>query len=303
MDDEGWRPLFLRECGERSEFDVLHDGVPRWLEGSLWRWLMDRVAEGGPALILRLERRLHVELAADGDRPLGRQHTPPNALLERHWTESGPEGRLTLLDAILRDMQYRERAAIEDGDDEQAGRLLNGAQRLDAILAEGGSLWGAHPDVPAWCLVRRVNDTTAELVNSVTTPGTDAARKMKSSWTACFRHDPDYDIAYRDAVLAVEAVAIPLALPSASKATLGTVIAHIRDTVGRWSVGALDAAETASGDTLLLMLKTLWHNQERHARADGTIANVSRDEAETAVSLAITLVHWFTSGLVTRVDP
>lgn len=196
VDDEEWRPLFLRESGEKSAFDVLHDGVPQWLEGSLWRWLMDRAAEGGPALVNRLERRLHIELAADSDRPLGRQHTPPNAVIDRHWKTSGPDERLTLLDALLRDMQYRGSAAIDDSDDEQAKRFLNGAQQLGKILTEGGSLWGAHVDRPGWCLVRRVNDTTAELVNSVTAPDTDAARKIKSAWTACYRHHPDYDSAY-----------------------------------------------------------------------------------------------------------
>lgn len=208
---------------------------------------MDRAAEGGPALVNRLERRLHIELATERDRPLGRQHTRPNVLLERYWKSSSADARLTLLDAILRDMQYRGNAAFAEGDDEQAERLLQGAQQLHKILSEGGSLWGAHIDTPGWCLVRRVNETTVALVTSGTAPDTDAARKLKSSWAACYGHDPDYDNAYRNAVLAVEAVAIPQVLPDASTATLGTVIAHIRDTVDRWSVGHLDAVEPSSG--------------------------------------------------------
>lgn len=302
MEESSWRPLFVRESGEASDYDVLHEGVPRWLEGSIWRWLMDRAAEGGPSLIYRLERRLHVELALDADRPLGRQHTPPNALLERYWRVCSSDEQLTLLDAILRDMQHRGNAALEVEDDETAKRLVAGASRLNDVLAEGGSRWGAHVDAPDWGLVRRVNDTTAEMATRASSPDTDAARKIKSAWVACYRHEPDYDRAYRDAVLAVEAVVIPLALPDATKATLGAAIAHIRDTLGQWSVGALDAPQIQSSDTLLGMLRTLWHNQERHARRDGTIVDVSQPEAETAVAIAVTLVHWFTAGLVEKRD-
>jgi hypothetical protein len=261
---------------------------------------MDRAAEGGQPLVSRLERRLHIELATSTDRPLGRQHTAPSALIERHWKASDPDDRLTLIDAILSDMQDRGSDAIDNDDEEVAEGLVRAAQQLHTILSEGGSLWGAHVGPPGWCLVRRVNDATAELVQVVVAPNTDAARKIKSAWVACYRHDPEYDGAYRAAVLAVEAVAIPLALPGATKATLGTVIAHMRDTLVRWSVGNLDAPDIASGETLLAMLKTLWQNQERHARSDGTIVDVSREEAEAAVSLAVTLVHWFTAGLVSK---
>jgi hypothetical protein len=101
-------------------------------------------------------------------------------------------------------------------------------------------------------------------------------------------------------VLAVEAIVLPVAIPNNKRGTLGTAVAHIADTVDRWTVGGLDADQQASGATMLAMLRTVWHNQERHARADGTIRDVSQTEAETAVLLAVTLVHWFGSGLVKR---
>lgn len=152
-------------------------------------------------------------------------------------------------------------------------------------------------------MVRRVDDTTAELVEIVGSPRSDAARKVKAAWQACYRHTPDPDSAYREAVRAVEAVTIPVTIPDSPRASLGGVIAHVRDTLPRWSIAGLDASEIDSAQTLLDMLMTLWHNQERHARADGTIVDVSQAEAEAAVTLAVTLVHWFTTGLVTKCDP
>jgi len=56
----------------------------------------------------------------------------------------------------------------------------------------------------------------------------------------------------------------------------------------------------ASGETLAATIRTLWHGQQRHARSDGTVVDVSLEEAETAVGPAVCLVQWFTSGLVVR---
>jgi hypothetical protein len=60
----------------------------------------------------------------------------------------------------------------------------------------------------------------------------------------------------------------------------------------------LTPRKSTPAHVLVSMLQLLWHNQERHAQPDGTIVDVTQDEAETAVTLATTLVHWLTSGLV-----
>lgn len=303
MNDSPWRPLFVRGADGGTEFDVLHEGLPGWLLGSVWRWLMDRAAEGGQPMVYRLERRLHVTLAEPKDRRVGTQHTAPNQLLDRFWQTKDDRDRLVLIDAILYDMQVQARERFDGGEREKAEQLLRAAQQLGEILAEGGSAWTTWAEASDWGLVRRVDEATAQLVEIVAAPNTDAARKVRAAWSACYRHEPDPDAAYRHAVLAVEAVAIPLVLPDAARGTLGTVVAHIRDTVPRWSVGGLDAEQIASGETLYAMLRTLWHNQERHARSDGTVVDVARAEAEAAVSLAVVLIHWFSTGLVVRTDP
>jgi hypothetical protein len=50
------------------------------------------------------------------------------------------------------------------------------------------------------------------------------------------------------------------------------------------------------------MMRVLWKSQlDRHGTDNEAVPiEVSKDEAETALHLAITLVHWFTSGAVTR---
>ncbi len=302
MDEQAWRPLFDRDNEEQTEFDVLHEGIPHWLDGSLWRWVIDRGSEGAPSIITRLERRLHMTLAEPGDRRLGTSHTAPSELLDRYWALADDNRRLVMIDALLADLQIRAKAAADSRDRSTMMQFVGAADRLQAMLAEGGSAWGVHTAPPAWGLTRRVGEATQALVERISRPDTDAARKIRAAWHACYRHDPDPDAAYRQAVLAVEAVTIPVTIPGSTRASLGGVSAHIRDTLPRWSVAGLEAKEIASGQTLYDMVRTLWHNQERHARPDGSIVDVSQAEAEAAVSLAVTLVHWFTSGLVKKSD-
>jgi hypothetical protein len=43
-DDEtpGWQPLHVRDPSAVAEYEMLVEGIPEWLERSLWRWAMDR---------------------------------------------------------------------------------------------------------------------------------------------------------------------------------------------------------------------------------------------------------------------
>lgn len=291
VDAPSWQPLNVRDTPAAVEYEVLADGIPEWLERSLWRWAMDRAVRTS-GLAHKAERLLQIKLP----QPEAGEH-----VFNTYWESVGDIERLTLLDFFLRDLEDAFEDAKKDNDRVRLVEIVEAAVRLDESLAEGGSIWRQTFE-PYWGLVRRVNEATQALVESASSPSTDAARKIASAWNACFRHEPDYDRAYRDAVLAVEAVALPLVIPDNKRGTLGNVVAHVADTVGRWTVGGLDSEQQASGATLLGMLRTLWHNQQRHAQSDGIILDVTKAEAESAVALAVTLVHWFASGLVGRTD-
>jgi hypothetical protein len=286
-----WRPLNVRDTADAAEYDTLVEGIPEWLERSLWRWVMDRAVRASD-LTRKAERLLRVRMP----QPKANEH-----VFQAYWTSSGDEDRLRLIDFFLRDLQE----VCEDPDSlltyERLAEYQAPVRQLDEILVQGGSIWRTTTE-PYWSLTRRVDETTRALVELVSTPKTDAARKITSAWHACYRHEPDYDLAYRDAVLAVEAVALPKVIPNNNRGTLGHVVSHLADTRTRWTVGLLDADQQQSGESLLAVLRTLWHNQQRHAQADGRIIDVGRREAEVAVSLAVTLVHWFAEGLVERLE-
>lgn len=170
---------------------------------------------------------------------------------------------------------------------------------LAQMLTDGGSLWRFEAE-PHWCLVRRVTESAEQQYAAATSEGSDSANRLRMAWTACYRQSPNYDEEYRNAVLAVEAVVLPMTIPKDTSGTLGKAIRNAKDTSARWAVGGLAGQEPSGVDALVDMLELLWKNQERHARSDGRIVDVAGPEAEIAVSLAVTLVTWFNAGLVQR---
>jgi hypothetical protein len=111
-------------------------------------------------------------------------------------------------------------------------------------------------------LERRVDDTAvAAFERTAATASDEASMHLRRAWSATYGRDPEPSRGYGDAVRAVEAVACPLVLPDDPKPTLGKVIARLR--------------EPDTRDQLLA-------------------------ETEAAVSLAVTLVQWFSSGFIQR---
>ena len=94
-------------------------------------------------------------------------------------------------------------------------------------------------------------------------------------------------------------MAIPVVSQSNKKATLGTVIAQM-ESQGDWAFPTDQRHEKAMpSDVLLGMMRALWAGQGRHAGQPDYAPN-SRAAAEAAVLLAVPLVQWFASGVVTR---
>jgi hypothetical protein len=270
---------------------VLVDGVPEWLEPSLFRWVADRAATGGHGLARRAEQLLRIRLP----NPSNREYQ-----LVAYWRTAEDKERLTLIDFILVEWEGLYDAARRDMSGYNAtDEVERAVTSLAQMLTDGGSLWRFETD-PHWCLVRRVTESAEQQYVAATSVSSDSGDRLRKAWTACYRQSPNYDEAYRNAVLAVEAVVLPVTIPNDTRGTLGKAIRNVKDTRVRWAVGGLASQEPCGVDALIDMLELLWKNQERHARSDGRIVEVSGPEAEIAVSLAVTLVQWFNAGLVQR---
>ena len=125
---------------------------------------------------------------------------------------------------------------------------------------------------------------------------------LSQAWSAAYGRMPNPGDSYRNTVRAVEVVACALVLPANTRATLGTVIAHLRDAGTSWELvlkGGQSPVEAAR-----TMMELLWTSQfDRHGTEDRTVPlNVSVDEARAAVHLGTTLVEWLRSGVLRRVQ-
>ena len=128
-------------------------------------------------------------------------------------------------------------------------------------------------------------------------------RYLRKAWGAAYGRNPQPDTAYRDAVRAVEAAAIPVVRPSRSPPTLGLVIAEIRDHPKHFATRLNPSPPLEPIEAVRQMLSLLWKSQwDRHGVDDDVPLTVSQQEAEDALALAVTLVRWFDTGAVYQRD-
>lgn len=129
-----------------------------------------------------------------------------------------------------------------------------------------------------------------------------AGEYLNRAWAAAWGRSPDATAAYRDAVRAVEAAAIPIVVPNDRKATLGKVIGELGTNRDRFSIRLRPQPPTDGIEVLLAMMRLLWRSQlDRHGNPDvDQPRTVTHQEAQDAVILSATLVQLFASGGVTR---
>lgn len=148
-------------------------------------------------------------------------------------------------------------------------------------------------------LERRVPVGVQEAADTAMVSAGDAGALLAESWHAAFGRSPDASLAYSKSIKAVEAAAIPVVLPLDVTATLGKVVATLRQHADwRLPLGK-EHQLTPSWQTVTDMCQSLWSGQtDRHG--SNNHRPPTQDEAETAVFLAVPLVQWFTSGAIER---
>jgi hypothetical protein len=127
------------------------------------------------------------------------------------------------------------------------------------------------------------------------------AALLRLAWDAIYGLHPNPSDGYRQAVRAVEAAAVRLVIPNDRDATLGKAIGTIRSSPDRCQLSFTHRTRPEEPiSALISMMALLWEGQyDRHV-TEGVPLQVSQEEAETALHLAVTLVQWFTTGRVSR---
>jgi hypothetical protein len=266
-----WRPLSRRSRAD-PEFDEFQDGLPDYLLDPILAWTETFLWDNrGQAHVSRLEEiqvLLHHRLA---------------------WS-AGPRAAVrSLLGAMTHDSEF-----ALDVVDLILGRWADPV-RLNSLLEAGGSVWVAQDpeNNGSWRLMRRSLGPIIEAIGSIQPASERAHQHLVRAWTKLGRRDPDAPGAYREAVRAVEAVAKPVVLPNDNLATLGKAIRAIRDKPEKWTFVLGDPVNVAD------VCDLLWTAQlDRHGTDDDSIPlDVSLEQADAAVHLAITLVRFFAGGL------
>jgi hypothetical protein len=293
-DTAAWRPLSRRSTDAPWEDEILYEDVPAHLSQPLIYWLesLFKRAENYRTTVGYAERkagrvaaRVRLDLgsvsAKDASRDQYREDwSDIRALMHLARTQGGA----VLLDVVD--------ATLADGVD----RLE--ADELEQLLTDAGSAWHVAADGKA--LQRRVSIAARQALEA--TSGTAAAVHLNAAWTAAYGRHPDPSLAYSQAIKAVESVSIPIVLDRDRLATLGRVIGQLDQQPQRYqlAIRAPRGDRQAEITTLLAMLRLLWGGQtDRHGNSAPPVP-VTLQAAEAAVHLALTLVHWFQSGAISR---
>ena len=165
---------------------------------------------------------------------------------------------------------------------------------LEHVLAGAGSEWavGEHDDHAS--MEKRVPEGVAiAATESIQSQGS-AGALLGEAWHAAFGRDPDTEEAYEKAIKAIEEAGAHIVSAKNKKTTLGTMVRDMK-AQGDWKL-PLGSAEA---DSPVRMAEALWQGQESRHGGNG-YRKPTKQEAEAAVLLAIPLVQWFSSGILSR---
>lgn len=167
------------------------------------------------------------------------------------------------------------------------------------ILERGGSVWRVALRDGRPGLERRMDDTAMAAADKTMAESGYAGTLLEQAWQKVYGRNPDPKGAYTKAVLAVEEAAVLVVTRNDKKSTLGKIAQVMRDQ-GDWRYVLHEGGVESAQDAPLHQVQELWHRDPRHANGEGTYRDPTQQEAETAVFLAVGLVHMFHNGLIAR---
>jgi hypothetical protein len=278
-----YRPLSARGKPGTS-FDVQHEDVPAWLLEPVQSWLrpflIGRNSSGSSLYRLEWIRKLQTRMHLEPPLPWGHAVSTVEALVQRLAYEG-----LDILDYTLQHFT------------ETTGASSHRAAALNALLIDAGSAWEVTPSDAQgnYALTRRSLGPVVESIEEIRPICERAGAHLMDAWRHLAGRDPLPDQAYAQALLAVEAAAKPIISPADDVATLGKMLAVVRDAPQKF------VFELGEPGDVLPVMKALWTTQRRHGTDDEDVPmGMSQAEADAAVHLAITLVRWFVAGAFRR---
>ena len=286
--DQAWVRLSLRHTGAMPESP--YEGIPAHLAPALSRWLEQSFEdmEDGDHRGLYLPAVVALQ---EGAWPSSELITAYGLRIRQPLEHIGDvgdllhddeEAALDLIDAVVADLGRTE-------------YLAGCVERLDAILDVGASVWAVHRGPPHWQLVRRIDPIVTDRAAQLMSAGGSVGTHLAAAWTAMYGRNSSPATVVLEAVKALEAAGQPVIVPDDAKATLGKMIPALRAKPAKWTSAAGTVGQVADA------LQSVWDLRVAHGEPH-RVNTVDPQAAEAALHLAFTYCHWFTSGLVHRVQ-
>ena len=310
MSVEQWQPLSSR-LGNTSAAQVWREDVPAALESNLRQWVSQATmprsfssSNKGKSLVERVVLRLN--LVADtkrdtlaqpltiGDLRMVAARVPAELLFDvvdamLELLDMDPEPSWLKKQGAYRISQEKQyRASIR----ESLAFQLDNALSVYRVRDDGRGL-ERRAEAMATAALEEAADTAADKPAAGS-----AAAHLRRAWDSLHSLHPDPGIAHSEAVKAVEAAAHSVLEPGNSKATLGTMLRILRDHPDRFSLAIPGPDGAGRIAPLVVNMRLLWEGQTSRHGSQSPTRQETLQEAAMAVSIAVLLVGWFTSGAV-----
>lgn len=275
-------PVYRRFGASDDEYRatlVLRDGVPQDVRPPIITWLVNGMTESGV-----MGRWVHQDTADKVTMLTGVKLSNGSSMSDETLTlalrAANDETLLALVDALLYLFP----------------RSSDRINHLTETLRLGRSKYTVGPRNGTLGLVDRIAEGEEASIDRLGDSAGAAGALLKQSFSAAFGLNPSPGEAYKMAVKAVETAAHLVIEPKNAGATLGTMLAVMRNAPVKWTLPLEERADHTHGNEELLIatMQSLWDGQEDRHR-DGV---VDLEEARAAFHAAVALVGWFHDGLV-----
>ncbi|GIJ06210.1 hypothetical protein Sya03_55620 [Spirilliplanes yamanashiensis] len=174
-------------------------------------------------------------------------------------------------------------------------------EEVEKHLALGRSVWQAT----ATGLVRRVEAATQAALEWTTMTADAASAELKEAWEKATSREGDPSDAWDHAIKAVEAVLIPIVVPTQVGPHLGHVLGQLDRHGQLWEPGLRynqtkppDSSPRSPVEALVGVLRLIYPNPDRHVGPGHRTPTAA--EARVVVQLAMTVVQWAREGLIVK---
>jgi|GEM_PF-1131691 hypothetical protein len=295
--NEDLRPRLSVRRGYQPEFSQ-ETGVPDFLWPYLRTWIGKAVEnnENSSKIMLLLSLDLHIDIGNNiplyglySESSYGLCMEPITQFLDNLYSdvnfESG-KAELLILDVI--DWLLRNDCGSKDA--------------LEMILSRAGHELRVSPEGD--CLVERIDPVNWNSYGEVVRPADKASRLMQDAWALAFGRDPNPLEAWSDAIKSIETLLKPIVSPDDSKATIGKMIAALRDKPEKWvcslpdrKYGTKDNKITKRGIEILIdTLNVIGYQPNRHGNE--TTDAVDDITIRSILFLSVTVLGWLRDGVL-----